>query len=167
MTLKGSFALDQATFTSQKIQDGLRQLSLRGLGHPKDIKTTDPDTIHSTMVSDFQLAGGIITLPELTYTVPGSTIKVNGTYAIDGGAISFTGTAAMEATVSQMIGGFLGALAKPADRFFRKNGAGTEVPFHVTGTRDDPKFGIDLKRMKDKSAPASDSYSRRERDSNR
>ncbi len=163
MTLKGSFALDQATFTSEKIQDGLRQLSLRGLGHPKDIKTTNPDTIHSAMVSDFQLADGIITLPELTYTVPGSTIKVSGTYAIDGGAINFTGTAAMEATVSQMIGGFLGALAKPADRFFRKNGAGTEVPFHVTGTRDDPKFGVDLKRMKDKSATASDPYSRPER----
>jgi hypothetical protein len=160
MTLKGSFVLDQATFTSQKIQDGLRQLSLRGQGRPKDIKTTDSNSIQSTMVSDFQLANGVITLPELTYTVPGSTIKVSGTYGIDGGAINFTGTAAMEATVSQMIGGFLGALAKPADRFFKKNGAGTEVPFHVSGTRDDPKFGVDFKRMKNKSAPASDPYSR-------
>jgi hypothetical protein len=156
MTLKGSFALDQATFTSQKIQDGLLQLSLRGQGHPKDIKTTDSNTIHSTMVSDFEIANGVITLPELTYTVPGSTIKVNGTYAIDGGAISFTGTAAMQATVSQMIGGFLGVLAKPADRFFKKNGAGTEVPFHVSGTRDDPKFGLDLLSKKNRPAPAPD-----------
>jgi hypothetical protein len=158
MTLKGSFVLDRATFTSQKIQDGLRQLSLRGQGHPKDIKSTDPASIHSTMVSDFQLANGIITLPNLIYTVPGSTIRVSGTYGLDG-AINFAGTAAMDATVSQMIGGILGALAKPADSFFKKNGAGTEVPFRVSGTREDPKFGIDFDRMKKNFArpPASSS----------
>jgi hypothetical protein len=148
MTLKGSFVIDQATFTSEKIQDGLRQLSLRGQGHPKDIKTTDPDSVHSKMVSDFQMVDGTITLPDLNYTVPGATIRVDGTYAIDGGAINFTGTAGMDATVSQMLGGFLGVLAKPADRFFKKNGAGTEVPFHVTGTKDNPSFGIDFKLMK-------------------
>ena len=148
MTLNGSFVLDQATFTSQKIQQDLRQLSLRGLGRPKDVKTTDPDSIQSTMASDFQLANGVITLPNLTYTVPGSTIRVNGTYGLDGGAINFTGTAAMEATVSQMLGGFLGALAKPADRFFKRDGAGTEIPFHVTGTRDNPSFGVDFNLLK-------------------
>lgn len=171
LTLNGSFLIDQATFTSQKIQDGIRQLSLRGLGHPKEIKSTDADSIRSTMLGNFQLSNGVVTLPELTYTVPGSTIKVSGTYAIDAGAINFTGTADMEATVSQMIGGFLGALAKPADRFFKKDGAGTELPFHVSGTRDDPKFGIDFNRMKKKSAPQfdpssnppADPYSRPER----
>ena len=171
LTLNGSFLIDQATFTSQKIQDGIRQLSLRGLGHPKEIKSTDADSIRSTMLGNFQLSNGVVTLPELTYTVPGSTIKVSGTYAIDAGAINFTGTADMEATVSQMIGGFLGALAKPADRFFKKDGAGTELPFHVSGTRDDPKFGIDFNRMKKKSAPQfdpssnppADLYSRPER----
>jgi hypothetical protein len=156
MTLNGSFAIDQATFTSQKIQDGLRQLSLRGQGLPKEIKTTDPDSIHSTMVSDFQMADGVITLPELTYTVPGSTIKVSGTYALDGGAINFTGTAAMDATVSQMIGGFLGKLAKPADRFFKKDGAGFVVPIHINGTREDPRYGIDFNHMKRNSARPSD-----------
>ena len=148
MTLKGSFVLDQVFFTSQKIQDGLRQLSLRGLGHPKDIKTTDSNSIRSTIVSDFQLANGIITLPDLTYTVPGSKVRVSGTFGLDGGAINFTGTAAMDATVSQMLGGFLGVLAKPADRFFKKDGAGTEIPFHVSGTKDNPTFGIDFNLMK-------------------
>ena len=173
MTLKGSFVLDQATFTNQKIQDGLRQLSLRGQGHPKDIKSTDSDSIRSTMAGDFQMANAIITLPDLTYSVPGSTVKVSGTYTIDGGAIDFVGTAAMDATVSQMIGGFLGVLAKPADRFFKKDGAGTELPIRISGTREDPKFGIDFSRMKNKSArppastapptPPSDSDSRPER----
>ncbi len=148
MTLKGSFVLDQAVFTSEKIQDDLRQLSLRGQGRPKEVKTTDPNSIQSTMTSNFQLANGTITLPDLTYTVPGAKIRVSGTYGLDGGALNFVGTAAMDATVSQMLGGWLGALAKPADRFFKKDGAGTEIPFHVSGTRDNTSFGIDFNLLK-------------------
>lgn len=163
MTLKGSFVLDQAVFTSEKIQDDLRQLSLRGQGRPKEVKTTDPNSIQSTMVSDFQLVNGAISLPDLTYTVPGAKIRVNGTYNLDGGAINFVGTAAMDATVSQMLGGILGVLAKPADRFFKKDGAGTEIPFHVSGTRDNTSFGIDFNLLKKNfsrpSAPPSNSPS--------
>lgn len=167
MTLKGSFVLDQAVFTSEKIQDDLRQLSMRGQGRPKEVKTTDPNSIQSTMVSDFQLVNGTITLHDLTYTVPGAKIRVNGTYNLDGGAISFVGTAAMDATVSQMLGGILGVLAKPADRFFKKDGAGTEIPFHVSGTRDNTSFGIDFNLLKknfshqssQQSAPSSNSSS--------
>jgi hypothetical protein len=54
----------------------------------------------------------------------------------------------MEATVSQIVGGWKGFLLKPVDRFFKKGGAGTQVPIHVWGTRDNPQFGIDLDRMK-------------------
>jgi hypothetical protein len=35
-------------------------------------------------------------------------------------------------------------LLKPADRFFKKNGAGTEIPIHIKGTRENPKFGFGL-----------------------
>ena len=100
------------------------------------------------MTSDFQMVNGTITLPDLTYTVPGAKIRVSGTYALDGGALSFAGTAGMDATISQMLGGWLGVLAKPADRFFKKDGAGTEIPFHVSGTRDNTSFGIDFNLLK-------------------
>jgi hypothetical protein len=52
----------------------------------------------------------------------------------------------MQATVSQMVGGWKGILLKPADRFFKKNGAGAEVPIHINGTRDNPKFGLGTNR---------------------
>jgi hypothetical protein len=55
----------------------------------------------------------------------------------------------MEATVSQMVGGWKGALLKPADRFFSKDGAGTEVPIRIEGTRAQPKFGFDFGKKKD------------------
>ncbi|MGD0519743.1 MAG: AsmA-like C-terminal region-containing protein [Terracidiphilus sp.] len=152
MRLNGSFVLDQARFTSAKIQGRIEELSLRGQGRLKDMKTTDLGSIDSTMQGNFQIAGGVITLPSLTYTVPGATIDLKGAYGLDGGALDFTGTAKMQATVSEMVGGWVGSLLKPADRFFKKNGAGTEVPIRIQGTREQPKFGIDFDRKKSSGA---------------
>jgi hypothetical protein len=80
--------------------------------------------------------------------MPGAEIDLKGKYGMEGGQLSFTGTAKTEATVSAMVGGWKGVLLKPANRFFEKDGAGTEVPIHVDGTREQPKFGVDLGRMK-------------------
>jgi hypothetical protein len=152
LQLKGSFVLDQAQFSSPKIQGGIEQLSLRGLGRPKDVKTTDPDSVDSRMEGDFELSGGVITLPALTYTVPGATIQLTGTYGVEGGALNFTGNAKMQATVSEMVGGWKGLLLKPLDRYLKKDGAGTEIPIHIRGTREHPEFGIDFDRMKSRPA---------------
>jgi hypothetical protein len=87
--------------------------------------------------------------------VPGANIELKGTYGMDGGALDFAGVAKLDATVSKMVGGVFGVLLKPADRFFKKDGAGTEVPIHISGTRQDPKFGVDFgrKRQKPESPP--------------
>jgi hypothetical protein len=47
-----------------------------------------------------------------------------------------------------MTTGWKSVLLKPADRFFSKNGAGTEVPFSVSGTREEPHFGLDFGQQK-------------------
>jgi len=146
--LKGSFVLDQARFASERIQKGIEQLSLRGQGRPRDVKTTDPASVDSTMKGDFQMAGGVITLPSLTYTVPGATIQLKGAYGVVGGTLDFDGTAKMDATVSDMVGGWKGLLLKPLDRHFEKDGAGTEIPIHIEGTREHPEFGLSLGHMK-------------------
>ena len=147
--LKGSFTLDDAEFTDAKIQQRIGSLSLHGLGEPKEAKQQDAATdVRSTMQSDFQMGSAVITLPDLKYSVPGAEIAMTGTYGVDGGALNFTGTARMQATVSQMVGGWKGFLLKPADRFFKKDGAGTEVPIHINGTREHPDFGVDIKGMK-------------------
>jgi hypothetical protein len=148
LNLDGWFALDKARFTSEKIQGRIADLSLRGQGRPGDVKTIDPASILSHMESSFQLASGVITLPALEYTVPGAKIELKGTYGLEGGALNFDGTAKMEASVSRMVGGWKGMLLKPVDRRFKKDGAGTEVPIHIEGTRKEPKFGIGVDRTK-------------------
>jgi len=150
--LKGSFLLDDAQFTNPKIQDRIADLSLRGQGRPKDAKNNTDDTqIRSSMQGDFTMAHGVITLPNLKYTVPGADVEMSGTYGVEDGGLDFTGWAKLQATVSQMVGGWKGFLLKPADRFFKKDGAGTKVPIHIDGTRQDPHFGVDFGRMKSSS----------------
>lgn len=147
--LKGAFIVDDAQFTDAKVQQRIAELSLRGQGQPKEAKKPDAATdVRSTMQSDFDMAGGVITLPDLEYTVPGADINMKGTFGLEGGTLNFTGTARMQATVSQMVGGWKGFLLRPADRFFKKDGAGTEVPIHIDGTREHPEFGVDMHRMK-------------------
>ena len=148
LKLKGSFKLDDAQFTSTKIQNQVGTLSLRGQGLPKEAKSGEGADVHSAMQSDFTMTNAVITLSDLKYTVPGAEIDLNGTYGMEGGQLKFTGTAKTEATISAMVGGWKGVLLKPADRFFEKDGAGTEVPIHMDGTREEPKFGVDLGRKK-------------------
>lgn len=148
MALNGQFALNEAQFTSAKVRDRIRELSLRGQGRPDDLKSPDAAGVDSQMQGDFHLAGGVITLPDLQYNVPGAAIRLKGTYTLEGGALDFAGTARTQATVSQMVGGWKGMLLKPADRFFKRDGAGAEIPIHIRGTRTSPDFGIDLNRLK-------------------
>jgi hypothetical protein len=146
--LKGTFLLQDAQFTSSKIQDRVNELSLRGQGLTKAKDKSGASPAQSTMQSSFAMANGVVTLPDLVYQVPGANIALNGTYELDGGGLDFAGKAKMQATVSQMIGGWKGALASPLDRFFKKDGAGTEVGIRIGGTRDDPHFEFDLGGVK-------------------
>lgn len=144
--LDGTFQLQEVRFTDAKLQQRLEDLSLRGLGRPGAVKNADPANLTSQMQGDFHLAHAVITLPNLDYLVPGCDIRLNGTYALSG-ALHFDGVARMQATVSQMVGGWKGFLLKPADPLFKKDGAGALIPIKIRGTRQAPDFGIDIGRI--------------------
>jgi hypothetical protein len=147
LQLNGQFHLSQARFNNDKIQGRIVQLSLRGQGKPKEVKTADPTDVLSEMQGHFQLGGGNLQLPDLDYHVPGAEIVAHGTYGLKAGSLAFDGDARLDATISKIVGGWKGFLLKPADRYLSKNGAGTDVPIHVTGTRKEPKFGVDFDRL--------------------
>jgi hypothetical protein len=147
LQIDGTFKLDQAHFTDQKLQNHIQDLSLRGQGHPEALKTSNANDISSEMEGAFHIANAVISLPDLEYNVPGATIRLQGTYPLEG-SVHFDGTARMQATVSQMVGGWKGMLLRPADRLFRGSGAGTVVPILIRGPHDAPEFVIDLNRLK-------------------
>jgi len=156
LKLAGTFALDDVQFKSTKVQDRIAELSARGQGRPKEAKNGSQTDVRSTMNGTFKMADKVATLTALEYTVPGAVIELKGSYGVDGGSLNFAGTAKMDATVSEMVGGWKGLLLKPMDRYFQKNGSGTEVQIHIGGTRDNPQFGVDFNRMKGSSAQRPD-----------
>jgi len=147
MHLKGRFNIRNATFSNEKIQRDLEQLSLRGEGEPKEAKTAKEEGLHSVesqLQGNFDLGEAKMTFAGLDYSVPGAEIALDGVYSLDGKQFDFHGKARLKAKLSQMVTGWRSLLLMPVDPFFAKHGAGTEIPFTVTGTKGDPKFGLDF-----------------------
>jgi hypothetical protein len=147
--LKGGFTLRQIHFTNPEVEDKVDMLSLRAQGDPKDAKPGAED-VHSQMVGQFVMEAGKLTFSKLDYTLPGAAVALTGEYTLNGERFEFEGKVRTDAKVSQMVASkWKSILLKPVDPFFKKNGAGAEIPVKVSGTRSAPKFGLDL-RHKDK-----------------
>jgi hypothetical protein len=91
----------------------------------------------------------VLSFSFLHFLIPGTHADMVGQYSLDGNTFDFHGMLKLDATLSQMTTGWKSILLKPVDHFFRKDGAGTEVPFKVTGTRSEPHFGLDFHRKED------------------
>src|SRR3984957_8012368 len=142
--LKAGFTLRQIHFTNPDLEDKVDMLSLRAQGDPKDAKPGAED-VHSEMMGQFVMADGKLTFSKLDYTLPGAVVMLVGEYTLDGERFEFEGKVRTDAKVSQMVASkWKSILLKPADPFFKKNGAGAEIPVKVSGTRSAPKFGLNL-----------------------
>jgi hypothetical protein len=142
--LKGGFTLRQIHFTNSGVEDKVDMLSLRAQGNAKDAKPGAED-VHSQMVGQFVLAGGKLSFSKLNYTMPGATVMLTGEYSLDGQRFEFAGKLRTDAKVSQLVASrWKSILLKPVDPFFKKNGAGAEIPVKISGTKSAPKFGLDL-----------------------
>jgi hypothetical protein len=147
LRLQGNFEVLNATFSNDKMQAKVDQLSLRSqarAGEAKQIDQNNPVTIASQMRGQFELTNSKLTFNHLTYNVPGADIALDGIYSLDGNQFDFHGQARLKAKVSQLMTGWKSILLKPVDPFFSKHGAGTEVPIKISGTRSEPKFGLDF-----------------------
>ncbi|MGD0825173.1 MAG: hypothetical protein ABR908_11360 [Terriglobales bacterium] len=96
------------------------------------------------MNGTFSLSDALISFSQLDYRVPGTQVNLTGTYSLDGNIFDFHGKARLDATLSHMVTGWKSILLKPVDPFFSKNGAGTEIPVKITGTKSEPHFGLDF-----------------------
>lgn len=148
--MAGTFQTENVTFSNRRLQKRIDELSLRSQGRVREAKLLEaqsqtavplPD-IPARMQGDFQLQDRDLTLPRLVCTVPGTEIQLAGNYTLDGKEFDFTGKARMDAHVSQMVGGWQGALLRPLNRLFTKNGANTQVAIRIRGTQSRPHIGI-------------------------
>jgi len=147
MRIQGTFRIGGATFSNPHWQETVDELSKRASGHPKQANAEDANLVSSEMGGSFRLASAVVKVHDLSYRMPGAQVNLNGQYSLDGETFDFAGTVRTEATASQMLTGWKSVLAKPFDSLLKKNGAGVEVPIKVSGTKSDPKFGVDLDKM--------------------
>lgn len=144
LKLISSFRVSSAHFTSDKIQSKIDNLSLRSQGKPKQAKDSIPDNVNSILSGAFVLNNGVLNFSRVHFQVPGTRVDLTGVYSLDGNRFDFHGKARMDAKLSQMVGGWKSIFLKPVDPFFSKDGAGTEVPIKITGTKSEPQIGLDF-----------------------
>lgn len=141
--LDGDFSIARARFTQLNVQSKINELSQRSRG----LKAAEG---HESVVSNFQgrfnLAGGRLTLPRLTFDIPGATVKLAGMYGLRHETLDFRGNLLMDAKVSQTQTGWKALLLKVVDPLFRSGGR-SDIPIHINGTRNDPQFGLDFGRV--------------------
>jgi hypothetical protein len=143
LRLDGEFAVARVRFMNYDVQGKINELSRRGRGRA--------DQPQDRVVSDFQgrfrLGDGRLTLPALTFSVPGAQVQLAGRYALRPEWLDFQGRLLMDAKVSQTQTGIKSLLLKPFDPLFNRRGGGSTIPIHIRGRRDDPEFGIDMGRV--------------------
>jgi len=145
LKLAGNFQMAKASFTNAEVQEKVDALSMRSQGKPRLAQDNVPDDVKSEFSGTFRLLEGLISFSQLQFQVPGTQLNLTGNYNLDGSQFDFHGKVRMDAKVSQMVSGWKSILLKPVDPFFHKNGAGTEVPVKITGTKSELHFGTDFR----------------------
>ena len=84
---------------------------------------------------------------QLTFATPGARIELAGRYQLKRQSLQFAGTMFMDATISETQSGWKSLLLKAVDPLFKKQGGGSAIPFKISGTRKNPSFGLDYKRV--------------------
>jgi hypothetical protein len=141
LTLDGDFGVNDAEFASVEVRDKLESLSRRALGKPND---EDAGSSVTDLLGHFRLDRDVASFPRLSFSVPGAEVRLTGNYNLPSEALDFHGDLRMRAKLSQTVTGKKSFFLKLADPFFKKDGAGSVVPIRISGTRDQPKFALNL-----------------------
>jgi hypothetical protein len=147
MHIQGQFSIHNVLLTNPRWQQTVDKLSQRAQGHMDEIKDGHIPMVQSQVSGDFQLGNALLHVENLRYQMPGAQVDLNGRYSLDGRTFDFAGVARTQATASQMLTGWKSILAMPFDKLLEKNGAGVQVPITISGTKSDPKFGVDLHKL--------------------
>ena len=144
LRLKGRFAIRGGRFASDTAQNKIDELSRRGRGEPGNEEVAN---VISAFGGAFALEDGVLRLPGLRFSVRGARVDLDGRYTLRSQGLNFVGALQLDAPVSRTVTGFKSILLKPIDPLFRRNGAGTHLPIQISGTIDQPNFGVDMKRV--------------------
>jgi hypothetical protein len=144
LKLAGRFRVLRAHFTNEKIQKKIDDLSMRTRGMMALLQKNMIEDVNANLRGVFGLESGTMRFSQLQFNIPGTRVDLTGQYSLDGRVFDFHGKARLDARLSQMVTGWKHVLLVPADPFFSKHGAGTELPVRISGTESEPHFGLDF-----------------------
>ena len=145
LQLDGRFNLAQARFTNVDVQKKIATLSLRGRGQEDAVP--DGHSVVSNLRGRFVMRNARLAFSELNFGVPGAEVQLTGSYDLRGEAIDFNGYLLTDATLADMTSGIKSVFARLAQPFFRRPGGGTKLPIRISGPRNKPSFGLDIRRV--------------------
>ena len=106
-----------------------------------------PQQVASDFKGQFALANGVLSLPNVTFAVPGAGVELAGEYGLRAATIDFRGNLLLDAKMSQVAGGGIkGIIPKVLDPIFEKDGR-TVIPIKISGRRQAPSFGLDARAL--------------------
>jgi hypothetical protein len=143
LQLDGRFSIERGRFSDADVQKKVNELSRRASART----AAEPiaRAVGSNFDGRFTLGNGRLALPTVTFDVPGALVELHGQYGMKREDIAFDGNLYMDAKISQTVTGFKSFLLKAVDPWFRRSGK-TVVPLRISGSRADPKFGVDVGR---------------------
>jgi hypothetical protein len=143
LRLQGTFKLAQARFANVDVQKKITMLSQKGRG---DEVGNDGESVVSNLGGEFVMEDAALRFANLTFGVPGAVVQLAGTYNLRTEQMDFAGELLTDATLADMTSGYKSVLARMAQPFFRRPGGGSKFPIHISGTRDKPSFGLNVKK---------------------
>jgi AsmA-like C-terminal region len=141
MKLDGDFGVTNGHWANAEVREQLESLSRHGEGHPAD---EDVGSSVSDLRGHFRLDQSVISFKDLTFSVPGAAVDLQGTYTLRAETLDFNGHLRLQAKLSQTVTGKKSFFLKAIDPLFEKKGAGTVLPIKITGTRDNPTLSVSV-----------------------
>lgn len=141
LKLDGGFSVTDGQWASAEVREKLESFSRHAEGQPTD---ESAGSSVSDLRGHFLLDRGTIAFKDLTFSVPGAAVQLQGTYKLRGEELDFSGNLRMKAKLSQTVTGKKSYFLKAIDPLFEKKGAGALIPIRITGTRESPTIGVSI-----------------------
>jgi hypothetical protein len=149
LQLDGRFAIGRGRFTNPDVQRKINELSDKASAKGNDAEVA---SVSSDFTGRFKMQRGVLVLPSVTFDVPGAVVELAGQYAMQSETIDFAGNLFMDAKLSETQTGWKAMVLKIFDPLVRKNGK-TVIPLKISGSRNDPHFGVDVKKVVTRDTP--------------
>lgn len=168
LELDGEFAVESAFFPEAKVQEKVNKLSevgTRDEDGPQTVASLRQERVLSDIRGAFRLSKGVITLSAVSFSVPGASVRLEGTYGLETEKIDLHGELRLDAELADTTTGIKSFLLKLVGPLFKRKDAGAVIPIKIAGTPDEPAFGVELGRVLTRKEvapriPASDDFHR-------